>query len=155
MVTLQDEKRKVTGLRKQFLKVKGKLWVKGLYIDTNGRKVYKVSDAKAEILIRQIDFRRSVFNAVTKGMKLCVIENGCTSSIKLLKVIDWGMKYGNNDVKVKRFSRRGKYYTGVWVKGSRGMQSIEKYNHVKKDKIYNIAKEDSLIYDNKIWNDDF
>lgn len=152
---LRDNKRSVTGLRKQFLNIKGKLWIKAIYIDTKGRKVTKVSDASSTNLSRNIELRRSVFNALTKGIKLCVVENGFSSSTKVLKILNWGVKYGNNDVKVKRFSRRGKYYTGVWVKGVRGIQSQQRYKTVKKDTINSLAKENELIHDNKVWSDEY
>ena len=152
---LKDDKRRVKGLRKQFLKVKGKLWIQGVYIDTKGRRVIKLSDAKASILKNKIDVKRAVFNAVTKGIKLCTVENGFTSSTKLLKILNWGVKYGNDSVTVKRFARKGKYYTGVWVKGVRGMQSMEKYKITKKDVIYNNAKNNNLVYDNDIWSNDY
>jgi len=155
MMILKDDKRRIKGLRKQFLKVKGKLWILGVYIDTKGRRVIKLSDAKAIILKNKIDVKRAVFNAVTKGIKLCVVENGFTSSSKLLKILNWGVKYGNESVTVKRFARKGKYYTGVWVKGTRGMQSMEKYKTNKKDVIYNNAKNSNLVYDNDIWSNDY
>ena len=121
----------------------------------NGRRVIKLSDAKASILKNKIDVKRAVFNAVTKGIKLCTVENGFTSSTKLLKILNWGVKYGNDSVTVKRFARKGKYYTGVWVKGVRGMQSMEKYKITKKDVIYNNAKNNNLVYDNDIWSNDY
>jgi len=152
---LKDNKRIARNLRKQFLKIKGKLWVKAVYIDTNGRRITKLSDAGAEVLNKSIDIKRATFNALTKGIKLCVVENGASSSIKVLKIIDWGMAYGNNQVKVKRFSRRGKYYTGVWVKGSRGVQSVERYKTNKKDIIYQNARDNNLTYDDKIWSNEY
>jgi len=155
MVILRDDKRIVKGLRKQFLKIKGKLWIKGIYIDTRGRKITKLSDSKAFILKTKIDIKRAVFNSITKGIKLCVVENGFSSSTKLLKIINWGVKYGNEQVTIKRFNRNGKYYTGVWVKGSRGIQSMEKYTTNKKDIIINNAKNNNLVYDNEIWSNEY
>ena len=158
MITLKDNKRTVRNLRKQFLKVKGKLWIKAVYIDTRGRQITKLSDAKAEILKKSIDIKRAVFNALTKGIKLCVVENGASSNLKVLKILDWGMQYGsnkNNLVTVKRFNRNGKYYTGVWVKGVRGIQSVEKYKKTKKDIIYDTARDNNLTYDNEIWSDEY
>lgn len=155
MKILRDNRRVARNLRKQFLKVKGKLWIKAVYIDTSGRRITKLSDAKAEILIRKIDIKRAVFNSLTKGIKLCVVENGASSNLKVLKILDWGMQYGNEKVTVKRFNRGGKYYTGVWVKGSRGIKSVEKYKRNKKDIIYNNARDNNLTYDNEIWSDDY
>ena len=155
MITLKDDKRIVTGLRKQFLKVKGKLWIKAVYIDTSGRRVTKLSDAKAEILKISIDIKRAVFNSITKGIKLCVVENGFSSSTKLLKIVNWGMKYGNYKVTVKRFTRNNKYYTGVWVKGSRGIKSVEKYKKTNKNIIYDNARDSNLTYDNEIWSNEY
>ena len=155
MTTLRDNKRIARNLRKQFLKIKGKLWVKAVYIDTRGRQITKLSDSKAEILKKNIDIKRSVFNALTKGIKLCVVENGASSNLKVLKIIDWGMQYGNKLVTVKRFNRAGKYYTGVWVKGSKGLQSMEKYKKTGKDIIYNNARDNNLTYDNEIWSNEY
>jgi len=158
MTILRDNKRIARNLRKQFLKVKGKLWIKAVYIDTRGRQLTKLSDAGANILIRNIDIKRAVFNALTKGIKLCVVENGASSNLKVLKIIDWGMQYGSNKynlVTVKRFNRGGKYYTGVWVKGSRGIKSVEKYKKTENDIIYKTARDNNLTYDNDIWSDDY
>jgi len=147
--TLKDGFRRVAGVKKQILKVKGKLWILGVYI-TPGRKkkkILKLSDAGSDILNKNINLKRAIFNAVTKGIKLCVVENNANSSTKLLKVIDWGIQYGSrgnnkfNPVTVRRFKRSGKYYTGVWVKGVRGMQSMEKYNYTKQDKISKTIKD--------------
>jgi len=155
MLILRDEKRTARGLRKQFLKIKGKLWILAIYVDTKGKKITKLSDAKSDILKNKIAVKRAVFNAVTKGMKLCVVENKCSSSLKLLKIINWGVSYGNKNVTIKRFSRKGKYYTGVWVKGSRGVQSIEKYKTNKKDIIFKTAKENDLVHDNDLWSNSY
>lgn len=161
MVILKDDKRIVRNVRKQFLKVKGKLWILGKYKEPNKRAIIKLSDASANIISKNIDMRRAIFNAVTKGMKLCVIENGASSSIKLVKVLNWGIQYGSrgqnkfNPVTVKRFKRGGKYYTGVWVKGSRGMQHMQKYSYTKNNRISDIAKQEGLLIENKTFSNDY
>lgn len=152
MTTLKDNKRSVSNLRKQFLSVKGKLWIKALYVDTDGRTIQKLSDASAEIMSSKINQRRATFNAITKGIKLCQVQNGFSSSAKVLKIIDWGVKYGNDQVTIKRFSRNGKYYTGVWVKGRKGIVHLTKSSFNKKDKIENYVNENSLSYDSDVWN---
>lgn len=144
--TLKDGFRKVVGVKKQILKVKGKLWILGLYVTPgrNKKKILKLSDAGSDILNRNIRFKNAVFNSITKGIKLCVVENGANSSTKLLKVLDWGIQYGSrgnnkfNPVTVKRFKRGNKYYSGVWVKGVRGIQSVEKYNYTNQNKVERI-----------------
>jgi len=156
MTTLKDNRRSVTGLRKQFIpNVKGKLWILAQYIDVNGRTVIKLSDSASIIFNKNIDIERAVFNSITKGIKLTVVENKFTSTTKLHKIINWGVKYGNNSVKIKRYSVRGKYRTGIWVKGQRGMVSNTKYNTGKVDKIKDIASDNNLIYDNEIWSNEF
>lgn len=155
MKVLKDNKRQVSGLRKQILNVKGKLWIKAQYIDTNKRIITKLSDASSDNMKRNISLERAVYNSITKGMILCTVENGTSSNLKLYKIIDWGIKYGNKDVTVKRFRRGGKYYTGVWVKGSRGIQNIEKYSYTKKNKLNQSAKENNLVYDNNIWGNEY
>lgn len=155
MKILRDNKRIARNLRKEFLKVKGKLWILGVYIDTRGKKIIKLSDAGSEIIRKEIDIQRQTFNAITKGIKLCVVENHASSSTKLLKILDWGMSYGNKDVTVKRFIKNNKYYTGVWVKGSRGIQSVSKYSPEKQDRIYKSARKDGLTYDNHVWDNDY
>ena len=102
-----------------------------------------------------IDKKRAVFNSLTKGIKLSQVENGFSSSTKVLEVIDWGVKYGNKDVTIKRYSVKGKYRTGVWVKGKRGIVSSEKFKKVSENKIDSLVFENNLNYDSEIWNNKF
>jgi len=164
MVTFRDEKRNVTNLRKQILKVKGKLWIKAEYISMSNKKVYKTfSDAESEVLIKEIDMKRALYNAITKGMIIINHKYGVGSDLKLLKILDWGIQYGSmksqkfNPVTVKRFKRGGKYYTGVWVKGSRGIKSVQKTKYAKKDELNKILKNEELLYvpEENVWSNEY
>lgn len=142
-------------LRKQFIKgVKGKLYIKALYIDKN-IIIEKLSNSKSTIFNFEIDIKRAVFNAVTYGIKLCVVENGATSSTKLYKILDWGVMYGNDDVKVKTYTIRNKKRVGIWVKGRRGMIKNVKYDKTSDNEIYEISNELGLTNNSEIWKDDF
>jgi hypothetical protein len=154
MITLTDEKRIARNLRKQFLKIKGKLWILGLYKD---KKVVikKLSDAGSEILDNQINQKRAVYNAITKGFKLCVVENHVSSDVKLIKILDWGVQYGNQDVTTKRIRRKGKYYIATWVKGRKGIVSFQRARYSKAIKIENTANDLGLVVENDIWNDKY
>lgn len=148
-----EVRRRVTNTRKQVLDIKGKLWIKAVYKSSNGRKVTILSDSVAMNLKSKINQKRAVFNALTKGIKLSVVEYGFDSSTKVDKIINWGIKYGNKDVTVKRYSVKGKYRTGVWVKGQKGIVTSEKYSSKSTSNIQQLADNQGLT--NNIWNNDY
>ncbi|MFW6377228.1 MAG: hypothetical protein ACOCZ5_01155 [bacterium] len=123
---LSDDRRQVTGLRKQFIpNIKGKLFLL-VEVSINGARRLILGESSPHIFNRDIEKQRAITEAKFNIMYLGV-NRYQKSDLVAINILNWGVKYGNNQVKVKRVSVKGRYRTMVWVKGRRGVAINKKW----------------------------
>lgn len=144
-------------LRKQVLYgLKGKVFINAIYVTPDKelleRKVIKISNSESLIFNREIDVQRAIVQATQHGIMLAKIENNFPSGSVQLKLLDWGIKYGNDEVKIKTYTVRGKRRTGVWIKGRRGIFTSQKFSYKSDTYLRENISDEGLSREGKIQN---
>lgn len=135
--------------RRQILGIKGKVILTATYSHEKTKRVVEVvSNSASTVLNREIDLKRAIINAGLNGVVLAQRRFfNSASGIYIVNIKDVKIKYDNKNVKVKTFIRKGKRYTGVWLKGKKGIQNVQA---VKGSKKINKNDTNKILLDNGV-----
>lgn len=141
MVILRDDRGQVSNLRKQILGIKGKLFVEFNVLVRNVPRVI-IGQSSPTVFSRDIDIKRALSSA-SMNAKYIGASRYMTSDVKIINISNWGIRYSNKNVTVKRVNVKGKYRNMVWVKGRRGVVINTKFrkNNKTTDKLNDDLEE--------------
>lgn len=136
-------------LRKQFLTgVKGNLIIYARYKEKGKNRIYKVISSSGFYTDIGNKKRQVISSAILNAFFIIQKRFGTGSSIQLVEILDYGVRYGNETVKIKRYRIRGKYRVGIWVKGQRGIVTSQKYKRVNnRENLENISIQEGFFKD--------
>jgi hypothetical protein len=113
--------------------VKGRLHLTCYYSNLTETKIVKIDCTSRSVEFNnEIDIKRAIAGAVLQGLYKAIKTPGMGSGTYFIgtrlkedsKSIDYNIVYGNDDVTIKNFTRNNKKYTGIWVKGRKGVYKV-------------------------------